>query len=126
MSLLNPDVQCTFDRTGILCGTCQENLSATLGGSKCLPCSNAYLSLLIPFAVAGLRLALLLFMLNMLTVATRVLNALIFYANIVQYNRELVFPSDDNNILTVFILWLNLDFGINTCFYDGMDTYSVT
>ena len=30
------------------------------------------------------------------------------------------------NILTVFIAWINLDLGIETCFYDGMDTYAKT
>ena len=25
--------------------------------------------------------------------------------------------------MTIFIAWLNLDLGIETCFYDGMDTY---
>ena len=29
-------------------------------------------------------------------------------------------------ILTVFIAWLNLDLGIETCFYDGMDAYAFT
>ena len=28
------------------------------------------------------------------------------------------------NILTVFIAWLNLDLGIETCFFDGMDAYT--
>ena len=28
--------------------------------------------------------------------------------------------------ITVFIAWLNLDFGIETCFYKGMDVYSKT
>ena len=31
-----------------------------------------------------------------------------------------------NSLLSVFIAWLNLDFGIETCFYNGMDAYSKT
>ena len=31
-----------------------------------------------------------------------------------------------NPILSVFIAWLNLDFGIETCFYNGLDVYSKT
>ena len=27
------------------------------------------------------------------------------------------------NLMTVFILWLNLDLGIDTCYFPGMDTY---
>ena len=33
------------------------------------------------------------------------------------------FPPGDTNILTVFIAWLNLDLGIETCFADGLNGY---
>ena len=39
------------------------------------------------------------------------------------------FPSGDYDILfriTIFIAWLNLDLGIETCFYDGMDACAYT
>ena len=29
-------------------------------------------------------------------------------------------------VLSVFIAWVNLDFGVETCFYSGMDTYQKT
>jgi len=31
-----------------------------------------------------------------------------------------------NDFLTIFIAWLNLDLGIQTCFYNGMDAYAKT
>ena len=31
---------------------------------------------------------------------------------------------ESTDALSVFTVWLNLDFGIETCFYDGMDAYS--
>ena len=40
--------------------------------------------------------------------------SLIFYANIVQANQTIFFPPGDTNVLTVFIAWLNLDFGFQT------------
>ena len=127
LNLSNPDAQCAFNRTGILCGACPEGLSVTFGGSQCLACSNSYLALIIPFAAAGLCLVFLLFVCNPLTVATGNLNGLIFYANIVQYNRLILFPHGGHtNPLTVFILWVNLDVGFHTCFYNGMDTYMKT
>ena len=46
------------------------------------------------------------------------------YANIVGVNRT-TFPPV-NPVLSVFIAWLNLDFGIETCFYNGMDAYGKT
>ena len=53
-------------------------------------------------------------------------NGLIFYANIVAGNKAVFLPSGDSNFLTVFVAWLNLDLGIETCFYDGMDAYART
>ena len=34
------DAQCAYNRSGILCGTCQENLSLSLDSSHCLPCHS--------------------------------------------------------------------------------------
>ena len=58
-----------------------------------------------------------------LTVAVGTISGLIFYANILVFNRAQLFPSGETNILTVFIAWVNLDLGIETCFFDGMDAY---
>ena len=60
-----------------------------------------------------------------LTEATGTLSGLVFYANIVGANHTL-FLSKESPALSVFIAWLNLDFGIETCFYDGMDAYGKT
>jgi len=59
-------------------------------------------------------------------VATGILNGLVFYANIVGVNRTTFIPVESTDILSVFIAWLNLDFGVETCFYKGMDAYSKT
>ena len=117
------NTQCNYNRAGLLCGKCQKNFSLVFGSSKCLKCSNSYLSLLIVFALAGVILVIFLLILK-LTVAVGTINGLIFYANIVSVNRAQLFPSGETNILTVFIAWVNLDLGIETCFFDGMDAYS--
>ena len=119
------DAQCSYNRSGVLCGECGQNLSFVLGSSRCMQCSNSYLALLIPFAMAGILLVLLLFILR-LTVAAGTLHGLIFYANIVQVNSAIFFSSGLGNPLTIFIAWLNLDLGIETCFYKGMDAYGKT
>jgi len=41
-------------------------------------------------------------------------SGLIFYANI---NHAIFFPPHKSNILTVFIAWINLDLGMQSCFY---------
>ena len=123
VDLSSPDQQCAHNRSGILCGGCRTGLSLTLGSPKCRHCSNNFLSLLPAFAAAGLALVAVLTCLN-LTVSVGTINALILYANIVKALHPVFFPS--TTILSVFVAWLNLDIGLESCFYDGLDFYSLT
>ena len=126
ITLNNTDVQCAHGHSDILCGSCQSGLSIALGSSHCLAnCSDAYLALILPFAALGVLLVIVILLLK-LTVAIGTINGLIFYADIIAANRTIFFPPGDTNILTVFISWLNLDLGIETCFYNGMDAYAKT
>ena len=125
INLNNPDKQCSFNRSGLLCGKCNGGLSLLLGSSQCKRCSNKYLALFIPFSLAGILLVMLPLSLH-LTVAAGTLHGLIFYANIVSKNYHIFFPHTSNDPASIFIAWLNLDLGIQTCFYDGMDTYART
>ena len=119
-----PDTQCNLNHSGVLCGGCRPGLSLALGSSRCLKCSNKYIALLIPFALAGVVLVVFMKLLN-LTVSEGTLNGLIFYANIVGANQATFFPPGNTQcpLLTVFIIWLNLDLGIETCFVDGLNGY---
>ena len=128
MNLENPNEQCAFNRSGTLCGACPSGLSLALGTSRCLRCSNAYIAMFLVFALAGVLLVLLLILLN-LTVSEGTLSGLIFYANIVHVNQAIFFRSSDQASTTaarVFVAWLNLDLGIETCFCNGMDMYVKT
>ncbi len=120
-----PDQQCVFGRSGTLCGACKPTLSLALGSNHCLPCSNKYLALLVAFVIAGIALVCFLLFFK-LTVAVGTINGLIFYANIVALNKSIFFPLGKSNISFIFIAWLNLDLGIETCFFDGMDAYVKT
>ena len=119
------DSPCFYDKRGTRCGACRTNYSLVLGSSRCSQCSNIYLLLLLPFALAGPLLLIFLLKCN-LTVSTGHINGIIFYANIVHVNETIFFPTHDTayKVFSVFIAWLNLDFGIETCFYDGMDAYA--
>ena len=121
--LSNADIQCAYNRSGLLCGHCKKGYSLVLGTSHCKKCTNSPLALLIPFAVMGVALVFFLLVCK-LTVATGTLSGLVLYANIVGVNQTIFLPADP--LLSVFIAWLNLDFGIETCFYNGMDAYSKT
>ena len=125
-SLTDPDPQCALNRTGILCGRCQLGLSLALGSNNCIQCPQfSYLALIIPFAAAGFGLVALLMVLN-LTVSIGTINGLIFYASIVKISEStgIFFPNGPVPVLSQFIAWLNLDLGIETCFYPGMTAYA--
>ena len=129
INLEQQDLQCTNSRSGVLCGACRAKRSLTMGTAKCVDsCSNYYLFLVIPLAMAGVLLVFMLLKCN-LTVSVGTTNALIFYANTIHVNRTVFFSQNGNNlnrVLAVFIAWLNLDLGIDTCFYEGMTAYGST
>ena len=121
-SLNESDLQCNYDRSGILCGRCKQGLSLMLGSNKCSKCSNDSLALVIVFAVCGILLVVLLIALN-LTVSVGSINGVLFYVNIVKLNEPSFFPLGGIPAISQFVAWLNLDWGINVCFYNGLDGY---
>ena len=124
LNLSNPDLQCQFNRSGILCSQCQHGLSMVFGSSRCMKCTNVHILITPIVIVAGIVLVVLLYLLN-LTVTNGTINGIIFYANIVSIN-ESVFLVNDNVFkpLKVFISFINLDLGIETCYYNGLDSYA--
>ena len=122
LNLSDCDSQCQFRRSGLLCGQCQQDYSSVFGSSQCMQCSHVYLLIVIPIAIAGIVLVIMLFTFN-LTITNGVINSFIFYVNIISINYSLFYPkyhSLDYVLLSLF----NLDLGIETCFYDGMDDYA--
>ena len=123
-----PDDQCAFNHSGILCGACKENFSLVLGTSNCKECSKSmHFLVIVPCIIlAGIMLVGFLTFTN-LTVSTGTINGLIFYANIIRATHTVYFPPEISaSFLSTFIAWLNLDLGIETCFYDGLNAYSKT
>ena len=118
-------IQCNYNHSGILCGGCQPGLSLMLGSDQCLKCSNYYVFLLLPCGIAGIILVLFIQVLN-LTIAEGTLNGLIFYANVIKANQYLYYSHTSLNPITLFIAWLNLDLGIETCFVSGLTAYART
>ena len=126
LKLSNPDSQCQFCRSGILCGQCQQHLSTIFGSSDCQKCSNMYLLLLIPIAVSGIVLVIIMFVLN-LTVSEGTIIPFILYFNILNIHNIPLFPSHSLiKPFYTFISFVNLNLGIETCFYNGMDDYTKT
>ena len=117
------DRQCRLNRSGMLCGGCDNGLSLVLGTNRCAECSNVWLTLLLPFTVAGIALVAFLIALN-LTVSVGTINGLIFYANIIKIEESIFFPNGPIPLLSQFISWINLDLGIEVCFFNGMSSCS--
>ena len=123
LNLNKPDLQCTQNRSGILCGQCQPGLSVMLGSNQCSLCQNKYISLVLIFVVAGIGLVVFLLTCN-LTVSVGSINGLLFYANIIKLNEAVLFSNGETiPVLSQFISWLNLDFGIQICLFNGLDGY---
>ena len=132
-----PNQLCALNRNGTMCGRCIEGYSLQLSGNKCADCKNTLhngILLSISFIAIGILLILLLLTLN-LTVSTGILNALIFYCNIVYINSDEFLPitntkskalQDTVRFLSAFQAWMNLDFGIATCFLNNYDAYIST
>ena len=125
VTLEDPDSQCNFNHSGTLCGGCQSGLSLALGTNQCLHCPNTHLALLLPFALAGVAIVCFIKVID-LTISQGTLNGLIFYANVVKANEYLLYNEKQTNPLAVFIAWLNLDLGIETCFFNGLTAYGKT
>ena len=126
------DEQCLPGRTGVLCGACKSGFSRVFGSeTKCKACSNWYILLVIPlYLLSGLITVMLLGVLN-ITVTEGTLSGLIIYANIV-YTHANLFSSSSSlstgshvigRVYWTFIALLNLDYGSEVCFYNGMDGY---
>ena len=123
------DVQCNYNRSGKLCGQCQQGLTLSLGSSRCMECPHYWpanlIAVIIGALLTGVVLVGLLLVTN-LTVAAGTLNGVIFYANVLSTNKDLFMPFQNPNFHSVFIAWLNLDLGFDVCFVKGMDTYDKT
>ena len=125
LSLGTPDALCNKGRTGVLCGHCLANFSVVFGSSECQLCSNIWLLTILLYAVLGIVLVAVLFMLN-LTVTQGTIYGLIFYANIIEVNNSIFFNGSFMKPLQIIISFINLDLGFPMCFYDGMDDAAKT
>ena len=112
------DKQCAYNRTGLLCGGCQDGYSAVFGTNKCMKCTDNTLGLLVFFAAVGIGIIAFLLYFN-ITLPDGYISGVVLYANLcslfVPYFVE-IFKLNPLPPLQI----LNLGVGFETCFYDGM------
>ena len=123
--LNDTDTQCVDNRGHRMCGSCTEGYSLLMGSNKCGQCHDNYMMIawIALFSVMGVLLVVLLIALN-LTVSVGTLNGLLFYANIVKLYEPVFSRKRTLPVLSQVISWINLDFGFEICFYNGMDSYT--
>lgn len=109
-----------YNRSGILCGQCAEGYSNILGSHKCKECGNGGIALVILFAFAGVIIMFGILFLH-IDVSNGYLNSILFYANVVSVYIPILNSSSRNATVFVLVAWLNQDYGIEQCFYDGMN-----
>ena len=117
-----PDKQCADNRAGVLCGGCLPTCSRVLGSTRCLTCPHDHpLAFIALFAVLGLLLVGFIKIFNF-TVTDGYINGFIFYSNIVTlyFHRLSVDQIQSMDPLFPVISFMNLNFGVETCFYNGM------
>ena len=122
LKLTSLDTQCAFSHSGVLCGSCKSGLALMLGSSKCQSCSSMYLLLTLPLLAAGVLLVMVLGRLD-LTVASGTINGLVFYANVVKASSDALISNSVSKYFTILSAWLNLDLGIETCFFSHLDMF---
>ena len=120
------DAQCN-DRRGILCGACVESKSLAIASNKCITCIQnrySYLPLLV-LGILAMTVIVLIFMLCLNTTITEgTISGLLFYASIFSINRETLLRATKNySFLPSLISWLNLDIGLNACFFHGFNAF---
>lgn len=122
------DKQCQddYNRGGIACGQCLEGYSIVFGSNRCLKCSNNYLSMIIVFALLGIGLVSAISFLQ-ITISEGYLNGMLFYVDILTLYLPFLTESGSNIVhIFFFVSLLNLNLGIECCFYDGMKAIART
>ena len=119
LNLQNPDLQCQFNRTGVLCSQCQHSLSMVFGSSWCIHCTNhthshQFSDSACWNSISGNNLSSQ----PHSNYCNGTITGIIFYANGTFLTNDNIFKP-----LRVFISFLNLDLGVETRFYNGMDSY---
>lgn len=127
---------CLSGRAGPLCGECPNDTSMVFWSSECKRCSNWWLLMMVPYALGGVLLLVIIFIFN-ITLTVGKFNSMFFFAQICfaglidilqyghQYFKDLKGPiSGFAQICNVFITIMNLSFGpgegFSMCFFHKM------
>ena len=119
----DPDTQCKNNRTGVLCGGCEEGYSRILGTSECRKCDNNLVAAIVILFFIGSLLMVLLLSIFGITITHGYANGALFYSSIVGLYLDVTGFS--STVLTASSTRGVIDFINNhntfvKCFYNGM------
>ena len=126
-NLTDYNILCDNNHAGRACGGCIDGYGRVFGSNSCKRCSNAWLATILLYAILGIILVMILYLLR-LTVTMGTINGLIFFCNVMSINERLFFNTEDYQFLflRVFISLINLDLGFEMCFYNEMSQIAKT
>ena len=120
-TLTDNDILCDNNHGGRACGGCIDHYGRIFGSNICKTCSNAWLATILLFAILGIILVIILYLLK-LTVTVGTINGLVFFCNVISINERLFFNTENSQFLFLRVLFslINLDLGFEMCFYHEM------
>lgn len=113
-----------FHRSGLLCGRCEDGYSVQLGTNVCAKCTNWYLFLLVLFIIIGIFVVFAVTLLQV-SVAEGFFVSILFYSNIITLYAVYFDTTRKVTGIYCFTSFLTFNFGIDSCFYDGMDSLAL-
>ena len=116
------NLQCTNGHRGLLCSECPSGYSSVFGTFKCKQCSSVWLLQLPLYALSGIFIVALLFLLNLTLLQGTVLGVML-YANIMELMTDFI-QEHARGPLFFLLSVLNLQSGAGLCFYNGMDQFA--
>lgn len=121
----NIDSQCNtgYNRSGVMCTECIEKTSTIFGSNRCWECSDRTLFWIPVFAVAGVFIIIVIAFLD-ISVADGCVTGFLFYCNCLNYFLLHILPTPPTSYFFLPVSWMNLELGIESCFYSGMSDLS--
>ena len=126
-TLMDSNILCDNNHRGRACGGCIDDYGRVFGSDSCRRCSNAWLATIPLYAILGIILVGILYVLK-LTVTMGTINGLIFLCNVMCINERMFFNTEDSQFtfLRVAFSIISLDLGFEMCFYYEMSEIAKT